>query len=46
VYFVDAATGKQTHQFTAGAAVSASLALSGDKIIVNAQDGKIYCLGA
>ena len=46
LYFVDAATGKQTYQFTAGAAVSSSPALSGDKIVISAQDGKIYCFGS
>ena len=45
LYAVDARTGKETWKFTAGAAISASPAMDGDRIVISAQDGRVYCLG-
>ena len=45
-YAVDGNTGKEVWKFSAGAAISASPAMEGDRIIISAQDGRIYCLGS
>ncbi|HYI94433.1 MAG TPA: PQQ-binding-like beta-propeller repeat protein [Bryobacteraceae bacterium] len=45
LYAVDAATGKEVWKFSAGAPISASPAMDGDRIVISAQDGRVYCLG-
>lgn len=44
-YVLDANSGKEVWKFTAGAPISASPAMDGEKIVISAQDGRIYCLG-
>lgn len=44
-YAVNANTGKEVWKFTAGAPISASAAVDGERIIISAQDGRVYCLG-
>lgn len=45
-YAVDGNTGKEVWKFSAGAAISTSPAMDGDRIVISAQDGRIYCLGS
>ena len=45
LYAVDVATGKEVWKFSAGAPISASPAMDGDRIVISAQDGRVYCLG-
>lgn len=44
-YVLDGESGKEVWKFTAGAPISASPALDGERIVIGAQDGRIYCLG-
>jgi outer membrane protein assembly factor BamB len=44
LYVLDANTGKEVWKFSAGAPISASPALDGDRVVISAQDGRIYCL--
>ena len=43
-YVLDANTGKEVWKFTAGAPISASPAMDGERVVISAQDGRIYCL--
>jgi outer membrane protein assembly factor BamB len=38
-------TGAKVWEFTAGAPLSASPAIAKGKIVIGAQDGKLYCFG-
>jgi outer membrane protein assembly factor BamB len=44
LYVLNANTGKEVWKFDAGAPISASPAIDGDRIVIGAQDGRIYCL--
>jgi len=44
LYVLDATTGKEVWKFSAGAPISASPAIDGDRVVISAQDGRIYCL--
>jgi len=44
-YVLDAGSGKEVWKFSAGAPIPASPALDGERIVIGAQDGRIYCLG-
>jgi len=42
---LDLNTGAKVWEFNAGQAVSASPAIAGGRVVVGAQDGKLYCFG-
>ena len=42
---LDAATGKKLWEFDAGAAITASPAIAGGRVVIGSQDGRIYCFG-
>jgi outer membrane protein assembly factor BamB len=44
-YVLELATGKKLWEFEAGAPLSASPAIAGGRIVIGAQDGRIYCFG-
>jgi outer membrane protein assembly factor BamB len=44
-YVLDANKGTKLWEFEAGSPLSASPAVSGGKIVIGAQDGKLYCFG-
>jgi outer membrane protein assembly factor BamB len=39
------ATGAKIWEFEAGAALSASPAIADGKVVIGAQDGRLYCFG-
>ena len=39
------ATGAKVWEFEAGAALSASPAIADGKVVIGAQDGRLYCFG-
>ena len=45
VYALDAATGKKLWEYEAGAALSASTAISDGKVVIASQDGRVFCFG-
>jgi outer membrane protein assembly factor BamB len=45
LYALDAASGKKLWEFEIGAAVTASPAIAGGRLVVGAQDGRIYVFG-
>jgi outer membrane protein assembly factor BamB len=45
-YVLELASGKKLWEFEAGAALSASPAIAEGRIVIGAQDGKVYCFGA
>ena len=42
---LDAATGKKISEFNAGAALTASPAIAGGRVVIGSQDGTVYALG-
>jgi outer membrane protein assembly factor BamB len=42
---LDAATGRKLFEFDAGAGFSASPAVAGGRVIIGAQDGRLYAFG-
>jgi outer membrane protein assembly factor BamB len=45
LYVLDLMTGAKQWEFNAGAALSASPAISAGRLVIGAQDGRIYCFG-
>jgi outer membrane protein assembly factor BamB len=45
LYVLDLATGRKLTEWHAGAALSASPAIAGARLVIGAHDGRIYCLG-
>ena len=45
LYVLDLATGRKVTEWQAGAPLSASPAIAGGRLVIGAQDGRIYCLG-
>ena len=45
LYVLEAATGRKTWEFDAGDAITASPAVAAGRVVVGAQDGRIYCFG-
>jgi outer membrane protein assembly factor BamB len=43
---LDLETGEKLWEFTAGAPLSASPAISSGRLVIGSQDGILYCLGA
>jgi outer membrane protein assembly factor BamB len=44
-YVVDITSGKKVWEFEAGSPISSSPAVGGGRIVVAAQDGRVYCFG-
>jgi outer membrane protein assembly factor BamB len=44
-YVLQLATGTKVWEFEAGAALSASPAIADGKVVIGAQDGRLYCFG-
>ena len=42
---LDAATGRKISEWNAGAPLSASPAIAGGRLVIGANDGRVYCLG-
>ena len=46
MYAADAASGEKVWEFEVGAPVTASPAIAGGRLVIGAQDGRVYCFGA
>ena len=45
-YVLEAATGKKLWEYEAGAALSSSPAIGNGKVVIAAQDGRVFCFGS
>ena len=45
LYVLDAATGQKKWEYDLGDAVTASPAVANGRVVIGAQDGKLYCFG-
>lgn len=45
LYVLDLNKGTKIWEFNAGAPLSASPAIGGGRLVIGAQDGKVYCFG-
>jgi outer membrane protein assembly factor BamB len=46
LYVLDLKTGAKLFAFEAGAALTASPAIAGGRVVIGTDDGRVYCLGA
>jgi outer membrane protein assembly factor BamB len=45
LYALDAQTGEKTWEYEVGDALTSSPAIAGGRVVIGAQDGRLYCFG-